>query len=69
MIENNLDQETGETSMSGVIDKSGVQWEHCCHCGEFVKIQDLEYGFSPKWPNYKNVDLCPKCYKELHSEK
>jgi hypothetical protein len=47
--------------MSGVVDKTGQQWEHCCQCGEFVEIQKLLYGPSPKWPEYDNVDLCPKC--------
>jgi len=54
--------------MSGVITKSG-QYEHCCHCGAFVLIQDLKIGYSPKWPEWENVDLCPKCYRELQSEK
>ena len=50
--------------MSGVIDKYG-QWEHCCHCGDFVLIQDLVIGYSPKWPDYEWVDLCKKCKAEL----
>jgi len=52
--------------MSGVIDKSGQQWEHCCHCGEFVKFEELMVGYSPKWPNHAYVDLCPKCYGDLN---
>lgn len=47
--------------MSGVITKHG-QYEHCCHCGAFVLIQDLEIGYSPKWPEWDTVDLCPRCY-------
>jgi hypothetical protein len=50
--------------MSGVI-VDGQQWEHCCHCGEFIRIQDLTVGFSPKWPDYEDVDLCYKCAEEL----
>jgi hypothetical protein len=53
--------------MAGVIDKHG-QWEHCNHCGKMVLIQTLRYGTSPKWPEYGGVDLCEKCWNELHNK-
>jgi hypothetical protein len=51
--------------MSGVIDDNGQQWEHCCHCGNFTKIQDLVTGYSPKWPNYPWVDMCKNCKSRI----
>jgi|WetSurSiteA1Bulk_404760.scaffolds.fasta_scaffold33674_1 hypothetical protein len=46
--------------MSGVIDENG-QWEHCNRCGEWVLVQDLEYG--PKDETYPyGRDLCHPCY-------
>lgn len=54
--------------MSGVIDKNGQQWEHCCNCGKFVKYQDLQYGYSHRWPQYDAVDLCLTCYNALQVE-
>jgi hypothetical protein len=54
--------------MSGIIDSTGQQWEHCNHCGDFVEIQKLKTGWSSKWPDYEFVDLCVKC-KKLNMEK
>ena len=51
--------------MSGVIDKDGQQWEHCCHCGVFIEIEKLVIGYSPKWPKTAWVDLCPTCKSQL----
>jgi len=51
--------------MSGIIDDEGQQWEHCCHCGNFTRIQDLVTGYSPKWPDYPWVDLCKNCKSKL----
>ena len=45
----------------GVIDDRGQQWEHCNHCGKWVKLQALKYGWSTRWNDY--VDLCPTCVK------
>lgn len=46
--------------MSGVIDKDGVQWEHCNECGKFVKIQELGYQpHSLKWNG--PCDICLEC--------
>ena len=50
--------------MSGVIGTDGVQWEHCNHCGDWVRFEDLQYGPSSKWPEYKEVNLCPTCYEK-----
>jgi hypothetical protein len=47
--------------MSGVIDKSGQQWEHCSQCEQWVKFQNLRFDYSPRWPDHDKVDLCPKC--------
>lgn len=52
--------------MSGIIDEYG-QWEHCSHCGDFVLIQDLLEGYSPKWPEYPSVDLCEACAVKLNT--
>ncbi len=46
--------------MSGVI-VDGAQWERCCHCSKWVEYDDLELGYSPKWPTYPKVDLCQTC--------
>jgi hypothetical protein len=46
--------------MSGVIDSSGQQWEHCNGCTKFVRIQELGY----EQPSHKfryGRDLCPDC--------
>lgn len=51
--------------MSGVIDEHGQQWEHCNHCNKFIEIEKLLTGYSPKWPNYEWVDLCPTCKADL----
>lgn len=51
--------------MAGMLDDRGQQWEHCNHCAKHVKIQDLTTGFSPKWPEFNFVDLCPACAQEL----
>lgn len=50
--------------MSGVID--GVQYEHCCQCGKFVKLSELLYAkvrsdLTPRWPQYEMQDLCTEC--------
>jgi hypothetical protein len=51
--------------VSGVLDKNGVQWEHCSVCGGWVDLDKLHYAPHPKYPNYpKGVDLCDSCYKE-----
>ena len=52
--------------MTGIIDEQGQQWEPCNHCGKHVKIQDLTFGPSPKWPDYPAVDLCKTCALELN---
>ena len=41
--------------MSGVIDESGQQWEHCNGCGKFVRIENL--GYLKTTP----ADLCVSC--------
>lgn len=46
--------------MSGVIDDNGQQWEHCCSCGKFVKIQKLWYEKPSKQYQYGR-DLCNAC--------
>lgn len=48
--------------MSGVI-TNGVQYEHCCHCGDFVPLDELNYGHSTKWPDHNAVDLCDDCFE------
>jgi hypothetical protein len=52
--------------MSGVIDKTGQQWEHCCQCGDFTKLEELHYAYSPAWPKYMAVDLCDACFNKNH---
>ena len=51
--------------MSGVI-IDGVQYEHCCQCGKFVKLSELLYAkvrsdLTPRWPQYEMQDLCTNC--------
>ena len=51
--------------MSGVI-IDGVQYEHCCQCGKFVKFSELFYAkvrsdLTPRWPQYEMQDLCSNC--------
>ena len=51
--------------MSGVI-MDGVQYEHCCQCGKFVKFSELVYAkvrsdLTPRWPQYEMQDLCSNC--------
>lgn len=51
--------------MSGVI-VDGVQYEHCCQCGKFVKFSELLYAkvrsdLTPRWPQYEMQDLCTNC--------
>ena len=46
--------------MSGVIDSSGTQWEHCNGCGEFVRIDRLGY-MKPTPGNPHGLDLCVNC--------
>jgi hypothetical protein len=48
--------------MSGVIDKHGVQWEHCTICSSWVRLEEL--GFLPprtilKYPH--GADVCMLC--------
>lgn len=46
--------------MSGVIDESGQQWEHCNGCTNWVRIQDLEY--EQPTPRFEyGRDLCLHC--------
>lgn len=48
--------------MAGVIDERGQQWEHCNACGDFVKLQDLQY--EPKSESYPyGRDLCIRCHR------
>lgn len=54
--------------MSGVVDSTGQQWEHCNHCGDFVEIEKLKTGYSTRWPAHDWVDLCKAC-KKLGMEK
>ena len=51
--------------MSGVILEDGVQWEHCNHCGGWVRFDEIISGPSPKWPEHPFVDLCPDCAWDL----
>lgn len=51
--------------MSGVI-MDGVQYEHCCQCGRFIKLSELLYAkvrsdLTPRWPQYEMQDLCTEC--------
>lgn len=51
--------------MSGVI-IDGVQYEHCCQCGKFVKLSELLYAkvrsdLTPRWPQCEMQDLCTEC--------
>lgn len=51
--------------MSGVI-MNGVQYEHCCQCGKYVKLSELVYGkvrsdLVRRWPQYEMQDLCTEC--------
>lgn len=46
--------------MSGVIDKDGVQWEHCNCCGEWTKIDNL--GYEPPSLQFDcGRDICLAC--------
>ena len=49
--------------MSGVIDKSGQQWEHCNECGKFVRIQWLRYE-KPSIQFPCGRDLCRDCARD-----
>jgi hypothetical protein len=46
--------------MSGVIDADGTQWEHCMACGEFVRIDYLQYE-KPSAAHEYGRDLCWPC--------
>lgn len=50
--------------MSGVIDQNGVQWEHCSHCTDFIRIERLGY-VKPcsKFPD--GADICANCVSHL----
>ena len=55
--------------MSGVI-IDGVQYEHCCQCGKFVKFSELVFGevrsdLTPRWPQYEMQDLCTECVEPI----
>lgn len=48
--------------MSGVIDQHGVQWEHCCACEKFIRMEDL--GYQRPCAKYKyGRDLCIDCVR------
>jgi len=50
--------------MSGVIDDTGQQWEHCNMCDAWVQIEELWY--QPKTPDYPHGrDLCVSCAHKL----
>lgn len=46
--------------MSGVVDKNGVQWEHCCDCNKFVPMKKLSY-LKPTYEHKYGLDLCIAC--------
>jgi hypothetical protein len=46
--------------MSGVIDADGTQWERCNGCGEFVRIDQLQYE-KPSAAHEFGRDLCWPC--------
>lgn len=53
--------------MSGVI-VDGVQYEHCCQCGKYVKLSELVFGevrsdLVRRWPEPEHdmLDLCTDC--------
>jgi hypothetical protein len=50
-------------NMSGVIDKSGRQWEKCNKCGKFVLIERLYY-ILPTKDNPYGIDMCLNCLIE-----
>lgn len=46
--------------MSGVIDKNGVQWEHCNICFDMVRLDNL--GYEPPTKDYPHGrDVCIHC--------
>ena len=49
--------------MSGVIDSTGQQWEHCKACGCFVRIEELRYE-QPSTEHPYGLDLCVPCEEE-----
>lgn len=56
--------------MSGVVDRNGQQWEHCCECHGFVKFQHLVYEKPGTVKNPDGTakfrygrDLCKPCGK------
>ena len=53
--------------MSGVIDDDGQQWEHCCKCHNFVRIQDLVYftRLDTDPEEHCGYDLCWRCRIEF----
>lgn len=52
--------------MSGVIDEQGIQWEHCNICGDFERIDQLQYDPpSTSYPHGR--DVCRKCWRLMDS--
>jgi hypothetical protein len=50
--------------MSGVIDASGTQWEHCNKCGQFIRLDNLGY-LPPGKEHPHGLDICLACVQEL----
>lgn len=49
--------------MSGVV-IDGVQWEHCCKCSKWVRLENL--GYLPPVKAYPSgLDLCIVCANAL----
>ncbi len=49
--------------MSGVIDsETGIQWEHCSVCHEFVQLEKLHYINAKYAQNDLGLDCCNKCF-------
>lgn len=48
----------------GVIDRNGVQWEHCNHCSRMVRLEDLGYE-RPSELHKCGRDLCVVCADTL----
>lgn len=46
--------------MAGVIDRQGIQWEHCNKCGQWESIGNLRYEKPSEQFRYGR-DLCRKC--------
>jgi len=46
--------------MSGVIDERGQQWERCCGCLGWKRIEDLGY-VQPSVHHPYGIDLCVEC--------